>query len=758
MKKRKISLKDARFSVIKYLVITSLVVILVGLMFIPLFKNLNFGLDLQGGFEVLYSVKGVNGEKVSTSAVNNTYKTLLKRIDGLGISEPEISIEGNDKIRVGLAGVTDAETARNTLSKVANLSFRDVNDKLLMTSDVLKSGGAKVGQDSNGKPAVALSISKKEEFYKVTKRVSQMDDNRIAIWLDFDSTTDSLSSEGNKCGTSGSNCLSVATVSQGFASDVIIQGDFTGEEVEQLVDLINSGSLPTKLEEISSKTVSASFGEDSLQKTFVAGCVGVALIVLVLVALYRFSGLIASVGVIIYTFLTFLVFWLFGGVLTLPGIAAVVIGIGMAVDANVINFSRIKDELIKGNKLNMAYKLGNKNSFMSIFDSNLTTFLVAIILFIFGESSVRGFATMLIISIIVTMFVMVVLVRWMLGKFVKTGLFDNHINFFIGLSEKKIKSKKECKKFDFVKNRKWYYLGTCILLIIGIVSLVVNGLNLGIDFKGGTSITIDTNQKIANKNLNNDIKELGFELVSIEKLNDGSYQVKIAESLSKNEVIKTENYFNDKYSAKTNIGVISNLVKRQLVENAVISLILASFGIVIYISLRFRFSYAISSILALLHDAFMMIAIFSLFKLEVTSIFIAAILSIIGYSINDTIVTFDRIRENIDNRSKKIKTKEELADVVNISLSQTLTRSIITTVTTLIPVISLLVLGSHEIFNFNIALLFGLVAGVYSSIFIAAQLWYDIEKKNVGKPRKKKWYEEDNKKEVEELKIKGINS
>lgn len=758
MKKDKNSLKQGKISVIKYLVFTTLVVILVGLMFIPLFNNLNFGLDLKGGFEVLYSVKGVNGEKVTTSSVNNTYKTLLKRIDGLGISEPEISIEGNDKIRVGLAGVTDAETARNTLSKVANLSFRDVNDKLLMTSDVLKSGGAKVGQDNNGKPAVALSIAKKDEFYKVTKRVSQMDDNRIAIWLDFDSASDSLSKEGSKCGTSGSNCLSVATVSQGFASDVIIQGNFTQEEVEQLVDLINSGSLPTKLEEISSKTVSASFGEDSLQKTFVAGCVGVALIVVLLVAFYRFSGLIASVGVIIYTFLTFLIFWLFGGVLTLPGIAAVVIGIGMAVDANVINFSRIKDELIKGNKLNMAYKLGNKNSFMSIFDSNLTTFLVAIILFIFGESNVRGFATMLIISIIVTMFVMVVLVRWLLGKFVKTGLFDNHINFFIGLNEKDIKNKKTYKKFNFVKSRKWYYIGTCILLIVGVISLVANGLNLGIDFKGGTSITIDTEQKITNNDLKKDIKELGFELVSNEKLNDGSYQVKIAESLNKNKVIKTENYFNEKYNAKTNIGVISNLVKKQLVENAIISLILASIGIVIYISLRFRFSYAISAIFALLHDSFMMVAIFSLFKLEVTSIFIAAILSIIGYSINDTIVTFDRIRENIDNRNKKIKTKEELADVVNASLSQTLTRSIITTITTLIPVISLLVLGSHEIFNFNIALLFGLVAGVYSSIFIAAQLWYDIEKKNVGKPRKKKWYEDDGKKEVEELKIKGINS
>jgi len=224
--------------------------------------------------------------------------------------------------------------------------------------------------------------------------------------------------------------------------------------------------------------------------------------------------------------------------------------------------------------------------------------------------------------------------------------------------------------------------------------------------------------------------------------------------LTKDQVLTTEKYFQEKYEAKTDIGVVSNVVKQELVKNAIIALILASIGIVLYVSIRFRFSYALSGVVALIHDAFIIFVIFSLFKLEVSSIFIAAILSIIGYSINDTIVTFDRIRENIRNK-KKLKTKEDLEEVINEGLNATLKRSIITTLTTLCPVICLIVLGSHEIINFNLALLFGLIAGVLSSIFVACQLLFDLEKKNINKPIKKKWYEET---EPEEKKIKGINA
>ena len=277
MKKNKGKGKVIRTAI--YLVIF---VAMLCLLCIPLFRDLKFGLDLQGGFEILYKVESIDGSRMTHDKVMATYKTLSKRIDSLGVMEPEIIIEGNDQIRVKLAGVTNPEEARKQLSTVATLSFRDTDDNLLMTSDVLESGGAKVSQDQSGKPAVALSVKDKEEFYKVTNKVKDYDQNMIVIWLDYNEEEDSFASESSMCGTEESNCLSAATVSQGFASDVIIQGDFSEEEVENLVDLINSGSLPSKLTEISSNTVGASFGDNTLQTTFIAGVIGISLVILFL--------------------------------------------------------------------------------------------------------------------------------------------------------------------------------------------------------------------------------------------------------------------------------------------------------------------------------------------------------------------------------------------------------------------------------------------------------------------------------------------
>lgn len=739
-------------SVLKNVIFVLLLLIIVGVISIPIIKDINFGLDLAGGFEILYRVDSVDGKEVTSDMVTSTYKTMLRRIDSLGVSEPNIIVEGDRNIRVQLAGVTDSKEAREILSKAANLTFRDTEDNLLATADVLKSGGARVSEDANGNPAVSLAVKDKDAFYKMTKKVSQMDNNQIVIWLDFEEG-DSYAKEANNCGNlESSKCLSAATVSQGFASDVIIQGDFEVEEVTKLVELINSGSLPTKLEEISSKNVSASFGENSLNKTLVAGVIGIALIIVFLTIVYHFAGAIASASMLLYAAVTLFIFWLIGGVLTLPGIAALVIGIGMAVDANVITFSRIKDELKKGNKLHIAYRNGNKESFWTIFDSNFTTLIVAVILFIFGESSIKGFATMLIISTIVTMFIMVVLSRFLLSKFVNTNYFNEHLNFFIGYKENK---KSLFSKINFIKKRGIYYGLSIIIVIVGIISLSINGLNLGIDFKGGTSVTINSEEKIALKKLQKDVKELDYNLVQLDRVDDNVVSLKIEETLTKKEIAKVEKHFKDKYDASTDIGVVSNVVKQELIKNAILSLLLASLGIIIYVSFRFTFNYAITGLIALLYDVFFIFALFSIFKLEVSSIFVAAILSIIGYSINDTIVTFDRIRENINNQKDRIKDENTLVEIVNKSLRDTFGRSIVTTITTLIPVICLILFGAYEIINFNIALLFGLVSGVYSSLFIASQLWFDIEKRKINT---KKDIKVKKKKEVEEYKVKGINS
>ena len=426
----------------RVIIVTSTLILIteiVGYLFVPLFSDLKFGLDLQGGFEILYKAESIDGSKMTKDKLTATYKTLSKRIDSLGVSEPEIIVEGSNRIRVKLAGVTDPETARTQLSTVATLSFRDTEDNLLMTSDVLSDKvAARVGQDNSGKPAVALSIKDKDTFYSVTSDVSSRGTgkNLIVIWLDYNEMTDKYSTEGNLCGSNSSNCLSAATVSQGFASDVIIQGNFTQEEVQNLVDLINSGSLPSKLTEISSNTVGASFGDETLQKTLIAGIIGVVAISVILMLVYHFAGLISSIAMVLYAFLVFLVFWLIGGVLTLPGIAALVLGIGMAVDSNVITFSRIRDELYAGKGLTLAFKEGSKSSFSAIFDSNVTTLLVAIIMFMLGESSIKGFATVLIITVCVTMFTMVFLTRLLLGSFIKTEYLKIVLNSLLMLKRK----------------------------------------------------------------------------------------------------------------------------------------------------------------------------------------------------------------------------------------------------------------------------------------------------------------------------------
>jgi len=740
-----------------------LLLIVVGICFsfIPLFKNLKFGLDLQGGFEILYKVESIDGSKMNHDKVMATYKTLSKRIDSLGVSEPEIIIEGNDKIRVKLAGVTDPEEARKQLSTVATLSFRDTSDNLLMNSDVLVSGGAKVTQDSSGNPAVLLSVKDKDEFYKVTNKVKDYDDNMIVIWLDYDPAVDKYASESSSCGTSGSNCLSAATVSQGFASDVIIQGNFTEDEVNNLVDLINSGSLPSKLTELSSQTVGASFGEDTLQTTLIAGIIGISLIIVILLLVYRFAGFISAVSMMLYTFLVFLVFWVVGGVLTLPGIAALVLGIGMAVDSNVIMFARIKDELYKGKSLPLAFKEGTKSSFSAILDSNLTTLLVAIIMFIFGESSIKGFATMLIITVIVTMLTMVALTRILLKVVVKTGYFDKRTKAFINVKKEDIPdvNKNETvkvipfKNANFLRYSKLFITMSFIIVILGGIMFGTRGLNLGIDYQAGSDISIETNETLTQKELSEDLKTLKLDKESIE-INDSDITIRVSDVLDGEKVEKVTNYFSEKYDAKTNVGVVSNVVKQELVKNAILSVLVAILGIILYISIRFRFTYAVSGVVVLIHDVLVVFSLFVLFHLEISTMFIAAILAIIGYSINATIVTFDRVREKLHDVDEKKFKKEELKELVNDSIRQMFTRTIYTSITTLVPVVALIFLGSKEILTFNFAMLFGLIAGTYSSVFIATWLFVLLETKNLGKPKKKKIVYTD---EYEEKAIKGIN-
>lgn len=751
----KLIMKKGKFII--YMSILLIITITCSYFLKPLINKINFGLDLQGGFEVLYEVAPLKEEdELTKDMLYSTYKSILKRIDVLGVSEPVITIEGDNHIRVKLAGIENINDARETISSTAVLSFRDYYDNLLLTSSVL-GGQAKVTQDEYGTPAVSLKIKDTSAFYEATKKVKNMTKNIMVIWLDYDEKTDSYAKEEKKCGTATSHCLSGARVEQAFASDVIIQGSFTKEEATKLVELINSGALPTKLTEISSKTVEASFGEESLNKTLLAGIIGMILVIILLIIIYRFSGLIAGIGLIIYTFISFLIFYLINGVLTLPGIAAMLLGIGMAVDANVITFERIKENLLTGKNLKEAYEIGNKSSFSSIIDANITTFIAAIIMFILGQSSVKGFATMLIINIIVTIIVMVYLVKYIIKILVNTNIFNNHLGIFIGINKHKITKSKEIiipnKKISISNHQKRYFITTTILLLVGIISFLITGANYGIDFTGGTSITI-------NKNTDTTIKDIESYLESssyhIEKssISDNDINITIKEILTKEQINELTTHLHDDYKLDSNIYVVSKIVKQELVKNAIKSIIISMIGIIIYVAIRFQFNYAISGIIALIHDIAITYLFFALFKIEIDSIFIAGILTIIGYSINDTIVTFDIIRETYKTKYKnKITKEQDLNTLVDESIRRTLYRNILTTITTIIPVISMMIFGSKEILTFNISLLVGFIAGAYSSIFISNLIWLNLEKRKILNPQKPSKDDE----ELEEIQVKGIN-
>ena len=740
-------IKNKKFKVIPGILI-SLVIAISGSLYLPkLMDKINYGLDLQGGFEVLYQVSPIEGE-LNSDMVYNTYKSILKRIDILGVSEPEISIEGEDKIRIRLAGVKNKDEAREILSSTAVLTFRDPSDNILLTSDVL-GGNAKVSTDNQGRYVISLSIKDKDAFYEATKKVKDMMDNRMVIWLDFEEGVDSFRKEEKKCGSDSSNCLSAPYVNEAFASDVVIQGNFTKESAKKLTDLINSGALPTKLEEISSRTVEASFGENALNKTLIAGVIGIILVIILMIIIYRFSGFITGVCFIIYTVCSLYIFYLINGVLTLPGIAAMLLGIGMAADSAIICYERIKEQLKIGNNLSKSFEIGNKTSLSSIIDSNITTIIVAIILFILGQSSVKGFATMLIINIIVTVIVMVYLERQILKLFIKTTYFDDKLNLFIGISKKKITKSKEIevsfKKLNFISIAKKYTIGILVVIIVCGIATIFTKYNLGVDFTGGTSITINNNT-----DLTNDIKELNYTLKDYKIENNNSTYI-IDEVLNKDEIKSLNDYIESNYELSSDIYVVSDVVKKELVKNAIKALIISSIAIIIYVSIRFKFNYAISGIIALLHDVVLTILFFGLFNIEINSTFIAAILTIIGYSINDTIVTFDMIRE-LYKEKKNVKTSEDINKIVDTSVKRVLSRTILTSVTTIIPVIMLLIMGAKEIVNFNVALLVGFIFGTLSSIFVSNYLWSKLEYIRITKPIK-----DDDDDEITEYKVKGIN-
>ncbi|MET3196239.1 protein translocase subunit SecDF [Bacillus sp. OAE603] len=732
-----------RNRIVAFFLIIAVLAAVIGTTVMGTANKIKLGLDLQGGFEVLYKVKPIKeGEKVNKTVLVSTAKALEKRVNVLGVSEPNIQIEGKDRIRVQLAGVKDQAKARDILSTEANLTIRDVNDKVLMTGADLKEGASKQTFDEMNKPSVSITFKDAKKVESVTSKVLQMGppNNMMVIWLDFKEGVDSFKKESAK---EKPTYLSAASVNQVFTDDSlsIVGSTFTVESAKELADLLNAGALPVHLKELYSTSIGAKFGTDALHETILAGIVGVIIIFLFMLYFYRLPGLLACIMLTAYVYLTLLVFDWMNAVLTLPGIAALILGVGIAVDNNIITYERLKDELKLGKSVASAYRAGNQRSFATIFDANITTLLAAAVLFIFGTSSVKGFATSLIVSILVSFITAVFGTRLLLSLLVQSRYLNNKKTWFgikqseiLGLNHNLAHPPTKYDKVDFVSiGRKFVYF-SIITTIIGVIVLSIFHLNLGIDFASGTRVTFESKTAVTKQLVNEELEKLGLEAESTTISENGGKAGSIAFKgvLSKDQIKKLKKEFTTEFGVEPNVSTVDPVVGRELAANALKALVIASIGIILYVSLRFQFSYALASVVALIHDAFFIVVVFSIFRLEVDITFIAAVLTIVGYSINDSIVTFDRVRENMKLK-KKIRTREELNEIVNDSIRQTLGRSVKTVLTVVLAVIALLIFGSSAILNFSIALLVGLVVGTYSSIFIASQIWLYIKGRQLDK-------------------------
>jgi len=726
-------------------------------------EDMTLGLDLQGGFEIVYEVTPLN-DGSSVPEMSAVARAVSKRVDVLGVSEPQIIIEGDNRIRVQLAGVSDQDTARRIISASVNLEFRDVNDNLLADATILEEGGASLSFDS-GRPVVSLRIRDKDKFFEITDKISKLSagNNLLVIWLDFQEG-DSYRAEASEASP---KYISAATVRQGFRSDVVIEGGFSESSARELADLINSGSLPVRMNEIFSNVVSAEFGLEAFEKTIMAGAIGALLVMLSMVVVYHIPGIVAAFMLMLYILVVFTMYNALGGVYTLPGIAALLLGVGMTVDANVVTFERIKDQLYLGKRLETAVDEGHRLSFWTIFDSQFTTFISATVMYLLGTGSIKGFATMLMVTVLTTLIVNVVLTRFLIKSLVKSGKFTNLTLFKIkkdmvpnlALGEER-KYFGGFEKINFVKISRKFILASLVVLItggvFGLFNLATSGefLNFGVDFASGTKITMTSDNGFDTETIRTQFAQFGYNNIRVQFAGDDTAYVTTRETESSENLQALKAFILREYGHPANDIVVTPVVGRELALSALILSVVAWLLMLAYISFRFEIDYAIGTIVALLHDVGIVFALFAIFRLEFNIELIAVILAIIGYSVDDTIVVFDRIRFTLQTFPKPVIHLKDYVAIVNEAIAETFFRSLFNTFTTVLPILALLFLGSREIFNFNIAMVFGLIAGAYSSIFVAAMVWLWLKQNRKPKAKKVKARK---KEELDEMTIMGIN-
>ena len=707
-------------------------------------KNIKLGLDLEGGVSITYQVKG---ETPSAEDMSDTIYKLQKRVEQYS-TEATVYQEGDNRISIEIPGVTDANEILSELGQPGSLYFIKEKDSdgnpnygldtsghyvLAKSMDELKEEGsvvltgtdiksAKSGsyQDSTtgaNENVVQLSMTKEgtEKFAEATKAAKEAKET-IAIYYDGE-------------------LISVPSVNAEITDgQAIIEGNMSYEEAEQLASTIRIGGLSVELEEIRSNVVGAQLGEEAISTSLMAGAVGLAIVFVFMCVVYLLPGLASSLALVIYTGLILVLLNAFDITLTLPGIAGIILGIGMAVDANVIIFARVKEELTAGKSVKSALNAGFHKAMSAILDGNITTLIAAAVLWLKGSGTVKGFAQTLALGIVVSMFTALVITRMIVYAFYAVGIRNTKLYGRI---------KEERAPIDFLGKRKIFFAVSVAVILVGFVFMGVNAgtgkgaLNYSLEFKGGTSTNVTFDKAYT-------LKEIDETMIpDLEKVTDDP-NIQVQTVANSNQVIfKTQTLDLEKREAfakymADEFGVeekdittenISSTVSSEMRVDAIIAVAIATVFMLLYIWLRFKdIRFATSAVVALIHDVLVVLAFYVIARISVGNTFIACMLTIVGYSINATIVIFDRIREEMKTK----KRGEELDVLVNRCITRTLTRSIYTSLTTFVMVAVLFIIGVSSIKEFALPLMVGIICGAYSSVCITGALWY-VMKTKIGK-------------------------
>ena len=676
---------------------------------------LKYGLDINGGvYVVMEAQTDATGEELA-ELMDQTRAVLDNRVNQMGVAESSVTIEGDKRLRVEIPGVDNAEEAIEAIGRTAKLTFILADGTIVVDGSNVKD--AQIATDgSNYKILLEFDSegaglfeegTRKALSGEVTSSIDGVLSNQIAIVLDNEIITHP----------------EVQNVISGGSCE--ITGGYTKEEASTTAALIRGGALPVELVEIQSSVQTATIGADALDKSIVAGAIGLGIVFVLMLVFYGMLGLIADIALLLYVVLFLWAMVGMGVVLTLPGIAALILSIGMAVDANVIIFARIKEEIAAGKSIRVAVDAGFKNALTTVLDAQITTLIAAVVLFEVGTTSVKGFALTLMIGIVFSIFTAVVVTQLFISLLASSKKFAK--NKYFGVNEDGTPKQLLNKTFSFIKHRKVFYLISVVIIVIGLVFMMIGGMNYGIDFTGGTNIQVEMGKQVDISEVEDTLKDYELDPTII-YAGEGNTQIviktiKSLENAERAEIIET---LGAKYGITQEDVLASEQfgpsVGDELKANAVKAVIIAAIGMLIYIVFRFRsWKYGLSAVVGVAHDVLMVIAFYAIFGFTVNNPFIAAILTLVGYSINDTIVIFDRIREN-----KRIYNKDNNETNIDRSLNQTLNRTIMTSLTTLVVMVPLCIMVSASIREFIIPLMVGVIVGCLSSIFVCSPLYYDL--------------------------------